>query len=134
MVPAWSAATAPPAPQAVRSSRTEKAELSVRQPGVVFMGRMILQRPCCLHGRRPALPRVTLPAMATSPPPISWDQPYPSQRSPVLAQNVVSTTQPLAAQVGLQVLREGGNAVDAAVATAACMTVMEPINNAIGSD
>ena len=68
--------------------------------------------------------------MASSPVPVTWEQPYPSQRSPVLAQNIVSTTQPLAAQVGLNVLRQGGNAVDAAVATAACMTVMEPNNTA----
>ena len=68
------------------------------------------------------------------PPPYTWKLPYPSQRSPVLARNCVATTQPLAAQVGLQILRQGGNAVDAAVATAACMTVLEPINNAIGSD
>ena len=68
------------------------------------------------------------------PAPIQWDFPYPSQRMPVLAQNVVSTTQPLAAQAGLQMIRQGGNAVDAAVATAACMTVLEPVNNGIGSD
>ena len=68
------------------------------------------------------------------PSPFSWDFPYPSQRAPVLARNVVSTTQPLAAQAGLQMLRQGGNAVDAAVATAIAMTVLEPINNAVGSD
>jgi gamma-glutamyltranspeptidase/glutathione hydrolase len=65
---------------------------------------------------------------------ITWDFPYPSQRMPVLARNVVATTQPLAVQAGLHVLRQGGNAVDAAVATAASMTVLEPINNAVGSD
>ena len=68
------------------------------------------------------------------PTPITWTFPYPSQRSPVFARNCVSTSQPLAAQAGLQILRQGGNAVDAAVATAACMTVLEPINNALGSD
>src|SRR5687768_7610151 len=68
------------------------------------------------------------------PAPFTWTLPYPSQRSPVLARNCVATTQPLAAQAGLQMLRMGGNAVDAAVATAACMTVLEPINNALGSD
>ena len=67
-------------------------------------------------------------------PPTNWTFPYPSQRSPVFARNCVATTQPLAAQAGLQMLRQGGNAVDAAVATAACMTVLEPINNALGSD
>jgi gamma-glutamyltranspeptidase/glutathione hydrolase len=53
---------------------------------------------------------------------------------PVFARNVVATTQPLAVQAGLHVLRRGGNAVDAAVATAISMTVLEPINNAVGSD
>ena len=65
---------------------------------------------------------------------ITWDFPYPSQRMPVLARNVVATTQPLAVQAGLHMLRQGGNAVDAAVATAISMTVLEPINNGVGSD
>src|SRR5688572_16909169 len=63
-----------------------------------------------------------------------WTFPYPSQRMPVLARNVVATSQPLAAQAGLHMLRTGGNAVDAAVATAICMTVLEPTSNGIGSD
>jgi hypothetical protein len=41
--------------------------------------------------------------------------PYPSQRMPVLARNVVATSQPLAAQAGLRMLLQGGNAVDASV-------------------
>jgi gamma-glutamyltranspeptidase/glutathione hydrolase len=53
---------------------------------------------------------------------------------PVLARNVVATTQPLAVQAGLHMLRQGGNAVDAAIGTAIAMTVLEPINNAVGSD
>jgi gamma-glutamyltranspeptidase/glutathione hydrolase len=64
----------------------------------------------------------------------SWSFPYPSQRMPVCARNVVATSQPLAAQAGLHMLREGGNAVDAAVATAIAMTVLEPTTNGIGSD
>ena len=63
-----------------------------------------------------------------------WQFPYPSQRMPVLARNVVATSQPLAAQAGLQMLLKGGNAVDAVLATAITLTVVEPTSNGIGSD
>ena len=50
-------------------------------------------------------------------------------RSEVMARNgMVTTSQPLAAQVGLDILKKGGNAIDAAVATAAALTLMEPMN------
>src|ERR1700684_4390461 len=58
----------------------------------------------------------------------------PSVRVPVFARNVVSTSHPLAAQVGLSLLQRGGNAVDAAIGAAAAMTILEPASNVWGSD
>src|SRR6201988_1386995 len=56
-------------------------------------------------------------------------------RSEVMARNgIVSTVQPLAAQAGLRVLQQGGNAIDAAVATASTLNVVEPMNVGLGGD
>ncbi|TFF99633.1 MAG: gamma-glutamyltransferase [Promethearchaeota archaeon] len=64
----------------------------------------------------------------------NWKFPYSSQKIPVLGNNIVSTSHPLAAQAGLNMLSKGGNAVDAAICTAITLAVVEPVNNGIGSD
>jgi gamma-glutamyltranspeptidase/glutathione hydrolase len=64
----------------------------------------------------------------------NFDNPYSSTRLPVFARNVVSTSHPLASQAGLRMLWKGGNAVDAAIAAAAAITICEPVSNGLGSD
>lgn len=62
-------------------------------------------------------------------------QRYPSQRYPLYARGgMVNCSSAQAASAGLEVLRAGGNAIDAAVAAAAALTVTEPTSNGIGSD
>jgi len=64
----------------------------------------------------------------------NWENPYPSIRTPLFARNVVSTSHPLAAQAGLRMLLKGGSAVDAAIAAAATITLVEPVSCGLGSD
>ncbi len=63
-----------------------------------------------------------------------FSTPYASTRLPQFARNIVSTSHPLAAQAGLRMMLKGGNAVDAAIAAAAAITITEPVSNGLGSD
>ena len=77
----------------------------------------------------------TTPNIQGQPPP--WDNsrnPY-STRRPVAAQRgVVATSTPLAVEAGLLMLKNGGSAVDAAIAAAIAQTVVEPVSNGVGAD
>ena len=64
----------------------------------------------------------------------SYQFPYPTPRLPVFGRNVVATSHAMAAQAGLLMLQRGGSAVDAALAGAAMMTLVEPVSNGLGSD
>jgi len=69
--------------------------------------------------------------------PLSFDRPnlFGPSRSVVMSKHgMVVTSQPLAAEVGVEILRQGGNAVDAAVATAAMLNVIEPMSTGVGGD
>ncbi|MEZ5740882.1 MAG: gamma-glutamyltransferase family protein [Burkholderiaceae bacterium] len=66
--------------------------------------------------------------------PFDWQAHYPSRRTPVFGRNIVATSQPLAAQAGLHLIRTGGNAVDAAIGAAAAIALTEPVSNGLGSD
>src|SRR5690606_21879899 len=65
---------------------------------------------------------------------IDHSLPYGSQRPLLCADNVVATSQPPAAQAGLKMLSDAGNAVDAALAAGIATTVVEPTGSGVGGD
>ena len=66
--------------------------------------------------------------------PFASELPYPSTRQPVFGDNVVATSQPLAVSAAMEQFTQGGNAIDAALAAAMALSVVEPTNNGLGGD
>ena len=67
-------------------------------------------------------------------PSFTYDFPYATKKLPVFASNIVASSQHIAATAGLRMMAKGGNAVDAAIASAITITVVEPTMNGIGAD
>ena len=65
---------------------------------------------------------------------MDFSKSYQVDRSAVLAENMVATSQPLATQAGVRILQSGGNAIDAALTAAIVLTVVEPTGNGLGSN
>ncbi len=64
-----------------------------------------------------------------------YDNKFSSERNPIFGRKgMVSSTEPKASQAGLEVLKRGGNAIDAAIATAASLSVLDPTSNGLGGD
>ena len=76
----------------------------------------------CFHGGPPARAQISL------------DE-FPANDGEVIAEHgMVASTHPLAVKIGVDVLKAGGNAVDAAIATNAAMGLMEPMSCGVGGD
>ncbi|HYJ42795.1 MAG TPA: gamma-glutamyltransferase, partial [Steroidobacteraceae bacterium] len=111
----------------------------INQTRIAILALLIWQMPCLAQSPNAfGIPTAgnPQPASTINPVPGSRAQGWPAQgRSEVLARHgIVATSDPLAAQAGLEILQQGGNAVDAAVATGAVLDVTSPNDTGIGGD